>query len=162
MPNQLCLRISPNRKFVECLTIRPRHRLTKIDEGRIERSKSFSSRVWPRKLIPIQNQLTLEWIAHWKKRFRKSAFPHSPGCILLRTQCEGVEILALKTFESCYEICADALRDLKHTFAEVGVVAVLTGAVRAHRNTRHAFYTAGDDEIHRAGGDTHSAKVNCL
>jgi len=30
-------------------------------------AESFSSRVWPRKLIPIQNHLTREWIAHWKR-----------------------------------------------------------------------------------------------
>src|SRR5262245_19823195 len=148
VPNHLCLRINSKRKFVECLTIRPRNRLTKIDEGRIERGESFSSRVRPWKLIPIQNHLIRERIAHWKKRFRKSAFPHSPGCILLRTQCEGVEILALKTFESCYEIGADALRDLKHTFAEVGVVAVLASTIRAQRKARHAFDDTAHHDVH--------------
>ena len=106
--------------------------------------------------------MTRKWIAHWKKRFRKSAFPYSLGCILLRTQCEGVEILAPETFQCSYEIGANALRDLKHAFAEVGIVAVLIGAVRAHGNTRHAFYAAGNHEIHRAGANAHGAEVNCL
>src|SRR5215813_636782 len=162
VPNHLCLRINSKRKFVERLTIRPRNGLTNIDEGRIERGESCSSRVWPRKLIPIQNHLTREWIAHWKKRFRKSAFPDSPGCILLRMQRDRVEILTREPFQCSYEIGANALRDLKHVFAQVGIVAVLTGAVRAHGNTRHTFYAAGNHEIHRARGDTHSAKVNCL
>ena len=47
-------------------------------------------------------------------------------------------------------------------FAQVRIVAVLTGTVRAHGNTRHAFYAAGNHEIHRAGANTHGAKVNCL
>jgi len=41
-----------------------------------------------------------------EKEISKIGIPSSLGCILLRTQCEGVEILAPETFQCCYEIGA--------------------------------------------------------
>ena len=47
---------------------------------------------------------------------------------------------------------AAIMQKLIYAFAQVGIVAILTGTVGAHRNVRHAFDAAGNHQIHRARG----------
>ena len=74
----------------------------------------------------------------------------------MRAQSKTVEIVARHSVHGCDDVSGNALRHIKPPDSAIDILGP-GSAIRAHRNARHRFHTAGNDQVDMAGGDLRRA-----